>query len=152
MRLENRIPPPVVGLACAGGMWLLARHTPALGVPDAARLGLAIALLAAGVLVMLAGVVSFRMARTTINPLKPETATALVSGGIYRYTRNPMYLGMLLVLLAWAVYLSAPATLIGVVAFWAFIGRFQIPPEEKALAALFGHAFTEYARRVRRWL
>jgi protein-S-isoprenylcysteine O-methyltransferase Ste14 len=150
--LEHKIPPPVVGLLCAAAMWYVAGHTPAVGIPATLRITAAGVLLAAGFAVMLAGVISFRRAKTTVNPLKPETATALVTSGVYRYTRNPMYLGMLVVLLAWAVYLSAPATLGGLVVFWLYIGRFQIRPEEKALVALFGTTFTDYASRVRRWL
>jgi protein-S-isoprenylcysteine O-methyltransferase Ste14 len=63
-----------------------------------------------------------------------------------------MYLGMLMVLLGWAVYLTSPAALVGVLGFWAFIGHFQVRPEEHALAGLFGRAFTDYTSRVRRWL
>jgi protein-S-isoprenylcysteine O-methyltransferase Ste14 len=121
-------------------------------IPGPARIGAALLILAAGLLVMLAGVISFRRARTTVNPLKPDAATTLVTSGIYRYTRNPMYLGMLMVLLGWVVYLASPAALLGVLAFWAFIGHFQIRPEEHALAGLFGTTFTDYMSRVRRWL
>jgi protein-S-isoprenylcysteine O-methyltransferase Ste14 len=150
--VENKVKPYVVALLCGGAMWLLAKQTPTVGIPSNARVGAAILILAVGLLVMLAGVISFRHAKTTVNPLKPETATALVTSGIYRYTRNPMYLGMLMVLLAWAVYLASPAALLGVLAFWAFIGHFQIRTEENALAGLFGSAFMDYMSRVRRWL
>jgi protein-S-isoprenylcysteine O-methyltransferase Ste14 len=149
--LEHKIPPPLVGLLCAGAMWYLAALTPTLAIPQLPREIAALALGAAGLLVMLSGVVSFHLARTTVNPLKPEAATALVTSGVFRYTRNPMYLGMLVLLLAWAAYLSAPATLIGPVAFWLYIGRFQIRPEERALTALFGSSFTAYTAQVRRW-
>jgi protein-S-isoprenylcysteine O-methyltransferase Ste14 len=150
--LEHKIPPPIVALLCAAAMWYVAGLAPAVALPTTIRIAAAALLLAAGFAVMLAGVISFRRAKTTVNPLKPETATALVTSGAYRYTRNPMYLGMLVVLLAWAVYLSAPIALVGVVFFWLYIGRFQIRPEEKALLALFGSAFTDYSSRVRRWL
>ena len=150
--LENRIPPPLVAAASAGAMWYLATWTPAVGIPSEIRIAAAILLCAAGLCVMLAGVVSFRQAQTTVNPLKPETATALVTSGVYRYTRNPMYLGMLVVLLAWAVFLASPAALAGVLGFWWYIGRFQVRPEEKALAALFGNSFNDFTTRVRRWL
>ena len=105
-----------------------------------------------GLFVMLAGVLSFRRMKTTVNPLQPGAATALVTGGVYRYTRNPMYLGMLLLLIGWAVYLSSPIALIGVLVFWFYISRFQIRPEERALAKLFGDGFSDYASRVRPWL
>lgn len=150
--LEHRIPPPLVGLLCAGAMWYLASLTPLLDIPKAALVVVAVGLGACGLFVMLAGVVSFRRAKTTVNPLKPEAATALVTSGIYRYTRNPMYLGMLALLVGWAVYLSSPVAPLGVAAFWLYIDRFQIRPEERALAALFGGAFSEYASRVRRWI
>lgn len=149
--LENKIPPLLAGLLCAGAMWYLTPHTPQLNIAKIALFITAVGLGAVGVFVMLVGVISFHRAKTTVNPHKPETATALVTSGIYRYTRNPMYLGMLLLLLAWAVYLSSPIALIGVLAFWLYIGHFQIRPEERALAALFGGAFSEYTARVRRW-
>ena len=150
--LEHRIPPPLVGLVCAGAMWYVAAHTPAVGPMGTAQVAVACLIGVVGFAVMLAGVISFRRAKTTVNPLKPETATALVTSGVYRYTRNPMYLGMLTVLLAWAVYLSAPASLLAVVVFWLYIDRLQIRPEEEALVRLFGSTFTDYMSRVRRWL
>lgn len=150
--LEHKVPPPLVALLCAGAMWYLSTLTPSLALPQLARELTAVALGAAGLLVMLAGVVSFHLAKTTVNPLKPESASALVTSGVFRYTRNPMYLGMLVLLLAWTAYLSAPATLVGPVAFWLYIGRFQIRPEERALTALFGNSFTAYTAQVRRWL
>jgi protein-S-isoprenylcysteine O-methyltransferase Ste14 len=107
---------------------------------------------AGGLAVSLAGVIEFRRARTTVHPLRPERASALVSGGIYRFTRNPMYVGMLTTLLGWAAWLAAPWALLGPVAFVAFIGRFQIAPEERVLQRLFGADYEAYTRRVRRWL
>jgi protein-S-isoprenylcysteine O-methyltransferase Ste14 len=133
-------------------MWYVASLTPSLNAPKTALFITAVGLGASGIFVMLAGVISFRRARTTVNPLKPETATALVTSGVYRYTRNPMYLGMLLLLVGWAVYLSSPVAFIGVLGFWLYIERFQIGPEERALSTLFRGAFSEYASRVRRWL
>ena len=151
--LELRVPPPLAGIVIAGGMWLAASSRFALPpVPALAPLTAAIILVVAGVAVGLGGVISFRRARTTVNPLKPETTTALVSTGIYKLTRNPMYLGMLAVLLAWAAYLSSAWALLGPAAFALYITRFQIIPEERALQSLFGDEFAAYARRVRRWL
>lgn len=150
--LEHKVPPPVVALICAAAMWYVAAHTPTVEFPRNIRVVVTALISAVGFIIMLAGVASFRRAGTTVNPLKPEAATALVTGGVYRYTRNPMYLGLLVVLLAWAMFLSAPAGLVGIVVFWLYIDRFQIRPEEKTLMALFGSAFTEYTSRVRRWL
>lgn len=151
--LELRIPPPLVGLIVAGAMWVIASSLPTLlPLPASLRLPAAVILALVGVAIGLSGVVSFRHAQTTVNPLKPETSTSLVSTGIYRITRNPMYLGMLAVLLAWAAYLPSVLALLGPVAFSLYITRFQIIPEERVLHSLFGTAFDEYTQKVRRWL
>lgn len=149
--LELRIPPPVVGLIIAAGMWAVAQLPPTVAMPRLVRLLVAVSLLATGVAVALGGVVAFRRARTTVNPLKPETTAALVATGVYSFTRNPMYLGMAAVLLAWAVFLASPWSLAGPVLFAWFITRFQIVPEERVLAGLFGETFAAYRKRVRRW-
>lgn len=98
------------------------------------------------------GALAFRRARTTVNPLHPERATSVVTGGVYRHTRNPMYVGLLFVLLGCAVAFGAASALLGLPAFVAYITRFQIQPEERALQAKFGRAYTDYAAGVRRWL
>ncbi|MDR6576679.1 protein-S-isoprenylcysteine O-methyltransferase Ste14 [Pseudomonas extremaustralis] len=84
--------------------------------------------------------------------MQPQQASALVEAGIYRYSRNPMYLGFAIILAAWALVLASPLTLLGVVAFVLYMNRFQITPEEWALEALFGESFARYRARVRRWL
>ncbi len=150
--LEHRVPPPLVAILFGILMWLLSRLTPAIDAAAGWRLGISVLLLLVGVAVCLSGVLSFHLARTTVNPLKPDTATALVSSGIYRHTRNPMYLGFAIVLVAWSIYLASPIALLGVAGFVLYMNRFQIAPEEQALAALFGESFSTYRTRVRRWL
>lgn len=152
--LEHKIPPPVVGLACAGLAWLLAGAAPALALPWSARLALAVALLLAlvGLALELWGLWVFRRHRTTPNPLAPERARAVVQSGPYRFTRNPMYVGVALQLLGWCAYLRNPLALLALVVFVAYITRFQILPEERALAQNFGEPYLQYLRRVRRWL
>lgn len=105
-----------------------------------------------GFLVALAGVLAFRRAKTTVNPLTPEATTAMVTSGIYRFTRNPMYLGFLFVLAGWAMYLSNLLAFAFLPLFALYMNRFQIVPEERALCAKFPDAFTAYKRSVRRWL
>jgi protein-S-isoprenylcysteine O-methyltransferase Ste14 len=141
-----------VGLAVAAGMWTVARVPPILQLPKIIRLLVVAVLGAIGVVVALSGVLSFRRARTTVNPLKPETSAALVSTGVYSFTRNPMYLGMVLLLFAWALYLTSILSLAGPAFFALYITRFQIVPEERVLDGLFGPSFVEYKKRVRRWL
>ena len=150
--LEHRIPPPLVGLVVAGGMWGVAHVATMRPLPRRVRVVAAVAVAVLGIAIALRGIASFRRAQTTVNPLKPETSAALVSSGIYSVTRNPMYLGMLLVLIGWAVYLGSLWPLLGPVVFALFITRFQIVPEERALERLFGAPFVAYKQRVRRWI
>jgi hypothetical protein len=91
-------------------------------------------------------------AKTTINPFKPQNSTALVTSGVYRFTRNPMYLGLTLIVLGWATFLCSVWALAGPVLFVLYISRFQIEPEERILSAKFGAAYSDYVSRVRRWL
>jgi protein-S-isoprenylcysteine O-methyltransferase Ste14 len=106
----------------------------------------------AGAVICGLGIASFSRAGTTVNPMKPDSASSLVVSGIYTLTRNPMYLGFLLVLLGWASYLSNLLSFLFLPAFIWYMDRFQIYPEERALASLFGEEFASYKSRVRRWL
>ena len=150
--LELKIPPPALAFVIGLAMWGLSLGTTELEVPASIRVPCALAIAAMGAGIALAGVLSFRRAKTTINPTRPHKASALVCSGIYGLTRNPMYVGLLLVLVGWSVYLATPWALLGVVGFFVYIERFQIRPEERALDALFGPEFADYKARVRRWL
>jgi protein-S-isoprenylcysteine O-methyltransferase Ste14 len=150
--LDHKIPPPLVGIIVAAAMWAVADAGPQFALAPQLKHITAAILIAAGTAFDLLGLIAFHKSRTTINPLRPERTSALVTGGIYRITRNPMYVGMALLLLAWAVYLSAWLPLAGVPAFMWYITQFQIRPEERALEKLFGAEFLNYAARVRRWL
>jgi protein-S-isoprenylcysteine O-methyltransferase Ste14 len=150
--LEHKVPPPIVAALVGAAMWVAARIAPALQIEGNLRFAIAGAFFLLGVIVTALGFMAFRRAKTTINPLEPEAATSLVTGGIYRYTRNPMYVGFAALLLGWAVYLAVPWLLLGPVAFILFITRFQIVPEERALSSKFGREYGEYQERVRRWL
>ena len=119
-------------------MWGIAGLGPQLPIARGpAWLAVAI-LVAIGLAFDVLGIMAFRASRTTVNPLKPERASALVTGGVYRVTRNPMYVGMVFLLLAWAVYLSAVLPFAGIVVFVLYITRFQIQPEERVLNGIFG--------------
>jgi protein-S-isoprenylcysteine O-methyltransferase Ste14 len=150
--LELKIPPPVVALLAGAAMWFAAGERVSLDLPFHVRLGAFVLIALAGGATALAGDLEFRRARTTINPFKPENSSTLVTSGIYRFTRNPMYLGLTLVLLGWAVFLRSGWALPGPVIFVLYITRFQIIPEERVLSAKFEEAYTAYTKRVRRWL
>ena len=150
--LENRIPPPIVLLIALALIYLVSRVDDLITISDALRLSLGTGLLALGLCIMIAGVISFKRAATTVNPLKPESASSLVSSGVFRYTRNPMYLGMILISIAAVVKSSSVLSLLVVLGFFLFITRYQIIPEERAMAKLFGEDFEQYQQRVRRWI
>ena len=100
----------------------------------------------------IAGVLSFKLAKTTVNPSKPEQASKLITSGIYRLSRNPMYVGLAFILVAWGIWLSSLWALLCVAGFIAYLTFFQIMPEERALTKLFGEEYIAYKAKVRRWL
>lgn len=151
-RLELKVPPVLVtflfAAAMAGAAWL----TPGLSFALPAKGIIALALAGLGAGLAIAGVVAFRGQRTTVDPRTPDAATSVVAGGVYGVTRNPMYVGMLLALAGWALWLANAAAIVLVVPFPIYLTRFQIVPEERALIEKFGSGYAQYRERVRRWM
>ena len=104
-----------------------------------------------GVLVMLISVVQFFNMKTTVDPLNPQKTRKLVTNGIYNFTRNPMYLGMLLFLLAFGLKLGNAFNTLVAAGFVSYLNHFQIKPEEEALKKQFGQEYTIYCKLTRRW-
>lgn len=152
LNLNHKIPPPIIGLIAAGLAWQVSQLTPQLSFhwPNSSQLALPLALL--GAIIDVWGLLAFYQAKTTINPLTPSQSTFLVMQGPYRFTRNPMYLGMACLLIAWATDLAHPLAFVSVPLFIAYITRFQIFPEERALTEKFGASYTTYLSSVRRWI
>ena len=150
--LELKVPPLALVLLAGGLMWWIAWAAPAFAFAFPARLICAVGAVVIGIAVAGMGIVSFRRAKTTVNPMKPDSSSALVVTGIYRLTRNPMYLGFLWILLGWGIFLSNTLAFLVLPGFVLYMNRFQIEPEERALTRLFGQAFVTYAKQVRRWI
>jgi protein-S-isoprenylcysteine O-methyltransferase Ste14 len=150
--LELRIPPPLVAAAAGALMWGVARWFPTAHVDIFAPGIVAAALALFGITLAAAGVIEFRRARTTVDPMDPSGASTLVTGSVYRFTRNPMYLGFVFILLGWGAFLSNAATLLVLAGFIFYLTRFQIVPEERALERAFADDFRAYRAAVRRWL
>ena len=147
-----RIPPPVIALICALFMWAVFKLTPELNFAFTGQKIIAGLVTALGLSLDVISVKGFWTARTTINPIKLEKTSALVTSGLYRMSRNPMYLGMALVLSGWAIWLGNPLNVIGLAIFIGMMNVLQIKPEEAALTEKFGQAYLDYQRRVRRWI
>ncbi|ELC7366005.1 MULTISPECIES: methyltransferase family protein [Stenotrophomonas] len=150
--LETRVPPPLVMLLCGAIGYLASRLAAGPVVPLPMPALLAGGVVAIGLTLNLLPKLAFRRVRTTVNPLRPAMASALVTHGVYRYTRNPMYLGQATVLAGVMLYLQSPVALLAVPLFVLYITRLQIMPEERALSARFPEAYAAFRQRVRRWL
>ncbi|REL29329.1 methyltransferase family protein [Thalassotalea euphylliae] len=153
-KLELKIPPVLLVVISLLLMWLTQQLLPHFAFTSTNHYGVQLAgtLLLLGAFVIFAGVYAFRKAQTTVNPMTPSDASSLVNTGIYRITRNPMYLGFLLMLIAYAVYLQHPFTLIWCGVFVGYMTQFQIKPEERMLNRLFGEPYQDYCTQVRRWI
>ena len=149
--LELKLPPPVVAFIMLGLAWWCRDVWPV--AADCVWLDVLAALvLLQGVVIAMAGVYEFVRVDTTVHPFHPEHTQQVVTRGVYAFSRNPMYLGMLLCLAAVAVlYWRQPLNLLWCVGFYAYINRFQIQPEERILVQKFGAPFQQYCQQVNRW-
>ena len=143
--------PPVILFVLAGLMWLISLgHIWMFSFSGQLFVALGIGLF--GLFVVILSKRLFHKAKTTWTPFRPETSTTLVVCGLYRFSRNPMYVGLLLILIAWGVFLGDFLALLLIPLFIIPMNRFQIIPEEHALESLFGDEYKNYKSRVRRWI
>jgi len=151
MRLELKIPPPVVAFFCVAAMWGLTKLSSEFDFDFSYRKSVALVLLIVGLVIDILALTSFKKNQTTINPMQPEQSSILITSGIYKFSRNPMYLGLLLILTACVMFLgSTPFIMLPIFIF--YITRFQILPEEIILQKKFPKSYVLYKSRVRRWI
>lgn len=150
--MKPLLPPPLQGLIAAIAIWLLAKHSHCCSPELAFSKVMGGLLIALGLSIDLICTFNFFRAKTTINPLKPDNTSSLVTTGLYRYSRNPMYLGLLIILLGWTLIQGNVLGLIIVALFVTSITQIQIKPEEIALEKKFGEEFKRYKTAVRRWI
>ena len=150
MRLRNKIPPPIVTLTFILLSFWLANYLPKLAFNYQGFLSLIMTLI--GLTIIVRGVKTFHKSDTTVNPLNPSEASHLVTHGVFSYTRNPMYLGMVIILLGVSIYNGVYIGIIILPCFIFYITEFQIKPEEEAMEEIFPGDYTDYLKRVRRWL
>ena len=150
--LELKIPPVLIFFFTAVLMWSMTLVSNELGIDKNIRFIIGAVSSLIGGFIAISGIIGFRKAKTTVNPTKPNKASSLVCSGIYRYTRNPMYTGLLFVLIAWGCFWDNLLSLLLVLVFPLYMTQFQIKPEERVLESLFRKDYDHYKEQVRRWL
>ena len=148
--MNNKIPPPIITLICGLGIYFSRSLFPKYNYISINIIAVSFLLL--GIIILITAVLSFKRQDTTVSPLQPEKASYLVASGIFKYSRNPMYLGMLLILISMTIKFNFVGGILIIFAFIAFITKFQIIPEETALERLFGKEFIEYKKKTKRWI
>lgn len=148
--MNNKIPPPIITLICGLGIYFSRPLFPKYSYISIDIIAALFLLL--GITTLITAVLSFKRQSTTVNPLQPEKASSLVVSGIFKYSRNPMYLGMLLILISMTIKFNFIDGILIIFVFVAFITKFQIIPEEIVLEKLFGEEFIRYKKKTRRWI
>lgn len=150
--LELKIPPPVYALSIGLLMWLLNKYIPVTHFIESPwnKIGIAVIVVAGSF--DLWSLFLFLKKRTTPNPMKPENTTGLVVNGLYKYSRNPMYVGLLIILTGYAIWLGSLTPFLVLPLFYWAITEMQIKPEERVLTDKFGEDYQTYKNSVRRWL
>ena len=148
--METKIPPPIVTLVFGLSIYFTKEIFPMVELPYFSYLGILLLLL--GLFILISAVRLFRKGKTTVNPISPKQATKLVTDGIFNYSRNPMYLGMAFVLASMGVFLNPLGGIVFTSIFCAYITKFQIIPEERAMRDLFSSDYDKYIKSTRRWL
>ncbi|MCM2680865.1 methyltransferase family protein [Echinimonas agarilytica] len=151
-QLELKVPPVLLVLIAVVLIQFAPGHFQVYGHAATTFKVAAAVALAAGIIIAMLGIVSFKQHQTTVNPMTPDAANTLVDSGVFQYTRNPMYVGMALVVLAFGLWLGKPLSLVILMGFTAYLTQYQIIPEERALQQRFGDSFDNYCASVKRWL
>lgn len=149
---KNKIPPPVIMLFFIGLAWLFQRYIPIIEFTFPFKLYACIAIFLLGTFLAAHSVFGFLRAKTTINPFALKETNSLVTSGLYRYTRNPMYLGMALIIASAVLFFGALSGIFPLIFFVVALNRLQIMPEEKVLEGIFGAEYATFKSRVRRWV
>jgi len=148
--MNNKIPPPIVTFICGLAIYFSKSFFNQFFSYSNNLISLFLLIL--GLAVFISAVKSFSIQQTTINPLEPRQASSLVTSGIFKFSRNPMYLGMLIILLSITFKFNLIGGMITSLFFYIFITKFQIIPEEVAMNELFGNEFIDYSKKTRRWI
>ncbi len=148
--MSNKIPPPIVTFICGMAIFFSKSFFNQFYNYNNNLISLFLLIFGLGVFIL--AVRAFSRQKTTVNPLEPRQASSLVVSGIFKFSRNPMYLGMFIVLLSISFKFNLVGGIVISLFFYLFITKFQIVPEEEAMNELFGDEFIEYSNKTRRWI
>ena len=148
--IKTKFPPPLVALAFGFLINYTKNIFPKIEIKNEIIFGSF--MIISGLIIILSAIILFKKYQTTITPLNPSKATKLITDGIYKFSRNPMYLGLLLVLLGISIILNLTGGFFLIPLFILYLNLFQIIPEENAMVDLFKDEFLEYKKKVRRWI
>lgn len=150
--LENRIPPALIMAAVGVLMYFVSPILPDIRIERSISLFIGVLITLIGVVFGLFGVYEFVKNNTTVDPTNPEKTSSLVTSGVLKISRNPMYVAMAFFLFGFSFLLSSLLTVFLVSVFFVYMNRFQIEPEERIMSQKFGDEFLRYKENVRRWL
>ena len=145
-----KIPPPILVIILITSIYFSSDKLDSISIPY--RTLFSIVILSIGILVIINPVVKFIKSKTTVNPVEFKNVEKLVTSGIYKYSRNPMYLGMIMIIISTAVYYLNFFSLLTPFIFYFWINRFQIKREEVFLEEKFGQEYLSYKTKTRRWI
>jgi protein-S-isoprenylcysteine O-methyltransferase Ste14 len=151
-KLELKLPPVALTLIMGTMMWTSSELLPATKYTNSWSITIALIALCIGVFFAVMGVIEFKKAKTTVDPRVPHQTSSLVITGVYKLSRNPMYIGFLFILLSWAFYLSQIYVFLFLLLFVVYMNKFQITPEERFMTQKFGEDYILYMTKVRRWI
>ena len=150
MNIKTKFPPPLVALTFGFLIYCTKNIFPKIEIKNEIIFGSF--MIISGLIIILSAIILFKKYQTTISPLNPSNATKLITNGIYKFSRNPMYLGLLLVLLGISITLNLTGGFFFILLFILYMNLFQIIPEENAMVDLFKDQFIDYKKNVRRWI
>ena len=150
MNIKTKFPPPLVALTFGFLIYYTKNIFPKIEIKNEIIFGSF--MIISGLIIILSAIILFKKYQTTISPLNPSNATKLITNGIYKFSRNPMYLGLLLVLLGISITLNLTGGFFFILLFILYMNLFQIIPEENAMVDLFKDQFIDYKKNVRRWI
>lgn len=148
--MKNKIPPPIVTLFFGLCIYFSQEYFPESNLEFLTIFSYIFFF--SGFSILILAVSLFKKQNTTINPIKIENASSLITSGVFEYSRNPMYLGMVMILLGIALMFNFIGGILFTLLFAIYITKYQIRPEEEVMERLFGEDFLKYKNSVRVWL